>query len=360
MMRSLYSKMSKAMGKKPKLGYLELYCGQRSGSITIAFDFQMVRPETIEPVSDSRLPQCEREASQYWGAAVDLLKCFTKESPGTDIILGKARSSHRISSNTSHIEIERSFQGFPKQGGDWDQTWLFMPVESEWWEEMRGVSAGYVDLYVFPFSHSGSVHQKRVASAERGLRKIKSSVEIAVARIIGFYLGDEVISLSLQDPIWEELGLPPYGLSGFEFQGLILDTYEAVIKNASVKTHRNILFLTKRMDDALQRRDYAGVLHASASIFETMAKDIVGIPSIQDQALGSFFKRYCADSRLPPEVLDYVSAVYDSRSKTPLAGHGSTQIPDLDQETAVALCELTRAIVRIEYRLRGATSDRAG
>lgn len=50
----------------------------------------------------------------------------------------------------------------------------------------------------------------------------------------------------------------------------------------------NIVTLFQRMDDALKRKDYAGVLHSSASIFETLAKEGVGI-SVQNQTLKSFF-----------------------------------------------------------------------
>jgi hypothetical protein len=105
------------------------------------------------------------------------------------------------------------------------------------------------------------------------------------------------------------------------------------------------------MDDALDKEDYPGVLHASASIFETMAKDVVAIPSVQNQTLKSFFDRYRKDSSLPSEVLDYILSIYDLRSTTPLAGHGSTQAPDVNKEAAIALSEMTKAFVRIEYKL---------
>lgn len=121
---------------------------------------------------------------------------------------------------------------------------------------------------------------------------------------------------------------------------------------SSVDIHANILLLVQRMDTALDRGDDAGVLHASASIFETMAKDIVGIETVQDKTMASFFDRYRQDSRLPDEVLDYVLAIYKSRNVTPLAGHGSTQSPHISRETSITLVEMTKAFVKIEYRLR--------
>ena len=106
------------------------------------------------------------------------------------------------------------------------------------------------------------------------------------------------------------------------------------------------------MDDALRRADYPGVLHASASIIETLAKDIVGLPSVQDQTLKGFFERYRKDSTLPTEVLNYVLDIYESRNVTPLAGHGSTRTSSLSRENAITLSEMTRAFVKIEYKLR--------
>lgn len=126
---------------------------------------------------------------------------------------------------------------------------------------------------------------------------------------------------------------------------------EQLIPQDTLIIHPNIKKLFERMDNALDRDDYSAVLHASANIFETLAKDIVGIPSIQDQTLKSFFEKYRKDSILPQEILDYILAIYESRSTTPLAGHGSTRTPNISREVAVSLCEMTKAFVRIEYRL---------
>jgi SpoVK/Ycf46/Vps4 family AAA+-type ATPase len=118
-----------------------------------------------------------------------------------------------------------------------------------------------------------------------------------------------------------------------------------------VPIHPNIRILIDRMNDALKREDYPGVLHSSASIFETLAKDVVGISNVQNQTLKSFFDRYRKDSALPEKVLDYILAIYESRNVTPLAGHGSTQTPTISREVAIGLSEMTKAFVRIEYIL---------
>jgi len=179
------------------------------------------------------------------------------------------------------------------------------------------------------------------------------------------YIEKKVKSGALQD--YEELrlsmkehpeGYCPLDMSrlpepdGFVSQ-VDVDDKSSQLESEIYAGHPNIAVLMGRMDDALARDDYAGVLHASASIFETMAKDVVGIPTVHNQTLKSFFDRYRKDSTLPSEILDYILAVYDARSVTPLAGHGSTQIPNLSREATVTLAEMTKAFVRIEYRLRG-------
>lgn len=115
--------------------------------------------------------------------------------------------------------------------------------------------------------------------------------------------------------------------------------------------HPNIRILVERMNSALERQDYSEVLHTSASVFETMAKDVVSLDSVQDQTLGSFFEKYRKESLLPDEVLDYIIEVYKARNKAPLAGHGSTRAPSISREVAITLAEMTQAFVRIEYRL---------
>ncbi|PYP89037.1 MAG: hypothetical protein DMF61_04905 [Blastocatellia bacterium AA13] len=116
--------------------------------------------------------------------------------------------------------------------------------------------------------------------------------------------------------------------------------------------HPNIHMLLGRMNDALERQDFAGVLHASASVFETLAKEVVGIAGVQNQTLKSFFDRYRKVSGLPQALLDYVLAIYDRRNKVPLAGHGSTLPPDISRQEATLMAELTKAFVNIEYDMQ--------
>lgn len=122
--------------------------------------------------------------------------------------------------------------------------------------------------------------------------------------------------------------------------------------NPHTNEHPNIRVLVARMESSLSSGDYAGVLHSSASIFETLAKDIVGLPTIQDKTLKSFFDRYKKDSQLPEELQNKILSTYEDRNSTPLAGHGSTSAPSITKEEAITLSELTKAFVKIEYILQ--------
>lgn len=123
------------------------------------------------------------------------------------------------------------------------------------------------------------------------------------------------------------------------------------IEDTTEEEHPNIRLLINRMKTATENDDPSGALHASASIFETMAKDIISIDSIQDETLASFFERYRKDSGLPGEVLDYILAIYQRRNTEPLAGHGSTKPSNITLKEAIILAEITKAFVRIERQL---------
>jgi hypothetical protein len=127
---------------------------------------------------------------------------------------------------------------------------------------------------------------------------------------------------------------------------------EALAK-ADPHWHENIRLLVARMEQAGTAKDHAALIHASASVFETLAKEVVGIPGVQSNTLKSFFDRYRKDSGLPTAILDYVLDLYDRRNTTPLSGHGSlAPPPQLTESEARTLIEMTKAFVVIEYKLK--------
>jgi hypothetical protein len=92
-------------------------------------------------------------------------------------------------------------------------------------------------------------------------------------------------------------------------------------------------------------------LHASASIFETLAKLVFGNPNVENETLGAFFNGYRNRSALPAPVLDYILETYKRRNVEPLAGHGSTAAPTVSAKEASTLIEMTKMCVRLERRL---------
>ena len=120
----------------------------------------------------------------------------------------------------------------------------------------------------------------------------------------------------------------------------------------SVEPHANIRLLFNRAESALSSSDYSQLIHNCASIFETLAKDILADPNVDPHTLGSFFEKYRKTSALPDPVLDFILDQYKLRNRVPLAGHGSRlPSPAMTNEQATMLVEMTRAFVKTEYRL---------
>lgn len=88
--------------------------------------------------------------------------------------------------------------------------------------------------------------------------------------------------------------------------GVEITPDDAIEQPEAPDEHPNVRKLVPRMDAVMKQSDPAGVLHASASIFETLAKDVVAAPTVQSQTLASFFDRYRKTSGLPSAILDYI------------------------------------------------------
>lgn len=124
------------------------------------------------------------------------------------------------------------------------------------------------------------------------------------------------------------------------------------IGNFTKLVHSNIIKLIGRMEKCLEDNDPSGVLHAASNILETMAKDILNDGKLTQKTLGSFIEKYKKESSLPEEIKNVVGNIYDLRNKTPLSGHGSTEMPNIDIKDAIIIAVTTKFIVEIEYRLR--------
>lgn len=134
--------------------------------------------------------------------------------------------------------------------------------------------------------------------------------------------------------------------------GISVTSEDAIPEPDLSQEHPNVRKLVHRMETALSDNDYTAVLHAAASVFETLAKDLINNPKVNDQTLGGIFGAFRGASNLPTAVLDYIHQIYKDRNSTPLAGHGSLAQPNLDKATAVVLVEFTKFAVRTERSLR--------
>ncbi len=120
--------------------------------------------------------------------------------------------------------------------------------------------------------------------------------------------------------------------------------------------HKNVRILFERMDRALQEKDWSLVVHTGASIFETIAKQVVSNPAVQNQSLGGWIQAYRKASSLAAPLLDAIAEIFTRRNIEPLAGHGSVADPSVTEAEAIAVRELTIAIVRMERLLASAQS----
>lgn len=130
-----------------------------------------------------------------------------------------------------------------------------------------------------------------------------------------------------------------------------IDSLSDIPEETLAGDHPNIRKLVERMDAAVEGKDPGAVLHAAASIFETLAKDVLSDAKLEDQSFGRFFDKYRKNSQLPEPILDYALEVFRNRNTTPLAGHGSTRRPPIKMDDAVVLAELTKALVRAERQI---------
>ena len=178
-----------------------------------------------------------------------------------------------------------------------------------------------------------------------------------LAEILGDLLQERLLEVDEVNEVLAADGLSfSYGAEDSERDGFgvsieVLDEISS-LDDELESDHPNIRALVARMERSLSDSDASAVLHSSASIIETLAKDVVANPNVEDQPLGSFFASYRKSSRLPTEVLDYMHEIYRRRGAEPLAGHGNTKAPSISIEEAVVLSELTKSIVRVERQLQ--------
>jgi len=119
--------------------------------------------------------------------------------------------------------------------------------------------------------------------------------------------------------------------------------------------HPNIRLLFNRMSKAMQDQDWPLVVATGASVAETLAKDIVANPNVQNQSLGGWFQSFRNHSALPNEMLDLLQDIFNRRNVQPLAAHGSTSAVNTTREEAAIVLVIISAAVRLERTLAQST-----
>lgn len=136
----------------------------------------------------------------------------------------------------------------------------------------------------------------------------------------------------------------------FENGSIEITSLDDIEDDDITNEHPNIRKLIRRIEVMYESEDWSGVLHTSACIFETLAKDIIENPNVENQSLGGFFDSYREHSNLSEPVLDMIKSIYSKRNTEPLAGHGRTTEPDIGKEEAIVILEMTKSFVRMERR----------
>ncbi len=202
--------------------------------------------------------------------------------------------------------------------------------------------------YYAPVEHAWHQGELELAMRRPSTAKLAEAlVDLAAARLVDV---DDVNEVLAQDGVSFSL-VEDEGTFGDIVVSLRV-TSDTEIEAAAVDdAHPNIRHLINRMETLITQDDWPGVLHTSAMVFETLAKVVVNLASVENQTLASFFDRYRKDSKLPSPLLDYILEIYKRRNVEPLAGHGQTAAPTVTKEEALLLAELTRVAVRLERSL---------
>jgi len=209
-------------------------------------------------------------------------------------------------------------------------------------------------LYVLDADDMGDYHTAEhswhFGEIELTMRRPNST---KLVEILADLLEDDILDLDMVNEILYEDGSSiQFKSESFDDDISVLITPISEIEELEdSQEHPNIRKLIKRMEDALEGQDFPAVLHASASVFETLAKDIVSLQTVQNKSLGAFFDRFKKDSLLPEPILEYIKDIFNRRNTEALAGHGSLQTPTIERQEAVVLVEMTKTFVRIERQL---------
>jgi hypothetical protein len=249
-------------------------------------------------------------------------------------------------SDALRINLTRTIMDFTNSSNDPYET---MVRQNRVMNMSKTVSGG--EIYVLDTEAGECVPEEFVYHGARVHLILRDLTTSEFIELVCEYIRSEDLDADYVNELLERDNLYFRFISDHESVSVEVLSTDDVIEDEG-DSHVNIRVLVNRMKTCFEQNDYAGTLHASASVFETLAKDVVNNPNIQNQTLGGFFALYRNNSELPTPILDYVETIYQNRNTTPLAGHGSTAQHQVTRSEAIILLEMTKAFVQIEYKSR--------
>lgn len=195
----------------------------------------------------------------------------------------------------------------------------------------------------FGESLSSSLTMFVISSVENIFNGLETS---EIVELLFDYIQSNLIQTNYINNIFKEYEIPI--LFQTDRQDHLRIEVESLKENSvSEQEHSNIKKLISRMDRDFANDDYTGVLHSSASIYETLVKDISRDPKIQNMSLGQILNNPIFSQNIPDQILDYIQEIFKKRNIVHTAGHGGTSKPTITKEETIIIQEFTKTIVRV-------------
>lgn len=206
-------------------------------------------------------------------------------------------------------------------------------------------------IYVLESDQHGTYepaeHAWHESTSELILRQMSS---IELIEFLAELVQDGVLCVDTLNDLFKKINSSIFFHVGSK--GKVTVEVEPIIDDSKeVEPQPNIRKLVLRMECAVKNNDAPLVVSSAASIFETLAKDVIGTASVQNQTLGKIIGAFKKHSNLSDTIIGWILDIYKRRNTEPLAGHGHLDPPSVTMHEAIILAELTKAIVKAERAL---------
>ena len=190
-------------------------------------------------------------------------------------------------------------------------------------------------------------HQSRL----EGIFRFASSTESV--DILGDLITEGYLDKDDVNALMDEFNIPVH-FSSYCSDPVSVEVFDLpkIEDGTQIEHSPNIQELVARADRSIRDNDPSLALHTCATIYETLGKEVVSSPSIENQTFGSFIEGYRKESKLPNTFVDYMLEIYKRRNTEPNAGHGATKPVKVTIEEATVFTEVTKALIKAERLLQ--------